>query len=284
MRGPERRVLHRHGFRAESGGHSPPHLRRVRADHHHDPFAPDRLHRVDGVIQHAPPRHRVQHLGPRGAHAGALARGQDHGGSGGHAVGSGETRRVASQPGLDDTDALANARSPHADIKAAGGVVVAFDLDGTLVDTAPDLIGALNQTLAREGLPSLPVSSARHLVGRGAPYLIEHGFAEAGRPLDPMRIDALEEAVVADYRSRITAESRPFPGCEAALDALIAEGAVLAVCTNKRTSLALPLLDGLDLTRRFAAICGGDLVAAGKPDPALLHLTIDRAVDVPTGP
>jgi phosphoglycolate phosphatase len=157
------------------------------------------------------------------------------------------------------------------------GVVVAFDLDGTLVDTAPDLIGALNQTLAREGLPSLPVSSARHLVGRGAPYLIEHGFAEAGRPLDPMRIDALEEAVVADYRSRITAESRPFPGCEAALDALIAEGAVLAVCTNKRTSLALPLLDGLDLTRRFAAICGGDLVAAGKPDPALLHLTIDRA-------
>jgi phosphoglycolate phosphatase len=156
------------------------------------------------------------------------------------------------------------------------GVVVAFDLDGTLVDTAPDLIGALNQTLAREGLPSLPVSSARHLVGRGAPYLIEHGFAEAGAPLDPTRLDALEQQVVADYRDRITAESRPFPGCEAALEALIAEGARLAVCTNKRTSLALPLLDGLGLTRFFAAVCGGDLVSLGKPDPALLHMAIKR--------
>ena len=157
------------------------------------------------------------------------------------------------------------------------GAVIAFDLDGPLVDAAADRIGALNHVLEREGLPTLPVSSARHLVGRGAPYLIEHGFAEAGARLDPARLDALEEQFVADYRARIAAESRPFPGCEAALAALAAAGAKLAVCTNKRTDLALPLLDALDLTRSFDAVVGGDLVPVGKPDPALLHLAVERA-------
>lgn len=167
-------------------------------------------------------------------------------------------------------------------LASLAGAAVAFDLDGTLVDTAPDLIGALNMCLSREDLPALPVSSARHLVGRGAPFLIEHGFAEAGAPLDPDRLPELEERFVADYLARIAEESRPFPGCEAALDALAAAGARLAVCTNKRTDLSLALLGALGLTDRFDAIVGGDLVPAGKPDPALLMLAIDRAGVDPT--
>jgi phosphoglycolate phosphatase len=157
------------------------------------------------------------------------------------------------------------------------GWVVAFDLDGTLVDTAPDLIGALNQCLRREGLPERPLAAARHLVGRGARYLIEHGFAEAGAALDPAHAEELFDRFIVDYRARITAESRPFPGCEAALEVLAAEGARLAVCTNKRTDLSLALLDGLGLTGRFHAVVGADLVPRRKPDPALLELAVTRA-------
>lgn len=157
------------------------------------------------------------------------------------------------------------------------GCVVAFDLDGTLVDTAPDLIGALNACLADEGLPPLPLDSARHLVGRGARYLLERGFADAGRTPDPARLPRLETRLVDLYRARIAEKSRPFPGCVDALEALAADGARLAVCTNKRTSLATPLLDALDLGRRFHTVVGGDLAPQGKPDPALLRLAVERA-------
>ena len=160
------------------------------------------------------------------------------------------------------------------------GAVVAFDLDGTLVDTAPDLIGALNQVLADEDLPSLPLASARNLVGRGARALIERGFAAAGRPLDGVRTPALVERFIAVYLGRIAEESGPFDGLEAALDALSGAGAILAVCTNKRTDLSLSLLDALGLTPRFAAIIGADQ-AAQKPDPRLLFLAIERAGGTP---
>ena len=133
---------------------------------------------------------------------------------------------------------------PH----SLAGAVIAFDLDGTLVDTAPDLVGALNAVLEQEGLPALPLNLARTMVGRGARTLITQGFAAAGRPLhDEQRMDALLERFIAIYRGRIALESRAFPGVEAALDALSDAGAVLCVCTNKLTSLSLELLDALDL-------------------------------------
>ena len=156
------------------------------------------------------------------------------------------------------------------------GAVIAFDLDGTLVDTAPDLIGALNAVLHEEGLPPVPVAAARNLVGRGARALIERGFAQAGRQLEPGRTPGLVERFVATYRGRIAQESAPFEGLEAALDALDAAGARLAVCTNKRTDLSLALLDALKLTPRFQAVIGADQ-AAEKPDPRLLFLAIERA-------
>ena len=151
------------------------------------------------------------------------------------------------------------------------GATIAFDLDGTLVDTAPDLIGTLNLLLADEGLPPLALSEARPFIGRGAKWMIERGFQAAGAPLEEARAPELFDRFIARYLAHIADESRPFPGVEAALDVMKGEGARLAVCTNKRTDLSLALLDALGLTRRFDAVIGADATPACKPDPR--HLT-----------
>lgn len=153
--------------------------------------------------------------------------------------------------------------------------VIAFDLDGTLVDTAPDLLGSLNHILGEEELPSVPADSARHLVGHGAKALLQRGFDLADRAWEDEREKALVERFVAVYLERITAESRPYPGVEPALDALGEAGAKLVVCTNKRTDLSLALLEGLDLLGRFEAVIGADLAPAPKPDARHLLLAIE---------
>jgi phosphoglycolate phosphatase len=157
------------------------------------------------------------------------------------------------------------------------GAVVAFDLDGTLVDTAPDLIGTLNVLLEGEGLPPLPLAEARPFIGHGARWLIERGFEAAGQHLAPARSQALLDRFIVHYRGRIAEESRPFPGCEAALDALAAAGATLAVCTNKPTALSLALLDAVGLSGRFAAIVGPDKAPAPKPDARHLQAAVEAA-------
>ncbi|HET6970830.1 MAG TPA: phosphoglycolate phosphatase [Phenylobacterium sp.] len=155
------------------------------------------------------------------------------------------------------------------------GAVIAFDLDGTLVDTAPDLIGTLNVLLAEEGLPPLPLAEARPFIGRGARWMIERGFQAAGADLDGPKTDVLFERFIARYLDHIADESLPFPGCEAALDALKARGAKLAVCTNKRTDLSIALLETLGLARRFDAVIGADATPAIKPDPRHLQAAVD---------
>ena len=162
------------------------------------------------------------------------------------------------------------------------GAVVAFDLDGTLVDTAPDLVGALNSVLHEQGLPPLAFGAARVMVGRGARALIEQGFSAAGAPLDAAHAPQLVERFIAVYLDRIARESRPFEGVEAALDQLADAGAILAVCTNKRTDLSLALLDALGLTARFAAVIGADQAPAPKPDPRHLLTAIAAAGGVAT--
>ena len=151
------------------------------------------------------------------------------------------------------------------------GATIAFDLDGTLVDTAPDLVGTLNMLLKEEGLPPLALTEARPFIGRGAKWLIERGFQAAGAPLEEARAPELFDRFIAHYLAHIADESQPFPGVVAALDELKAQGARLAVCTNKRTDLSVALLDALDLSRRFDAVIGADAAPAPKPDPR--HLT-----------
>jgi phosphoglycolate phosphatase len=164
-----------------------------------------------------------------------------------------------------------------ANLRALDGAAIAFDLDGTLVDTAPDLVGTLNVLLAREGLAALPLAQARPFIGKGARWLIERGFQAAGASLEPQRTQDLFDQFIAHYRGRIADESRPFPGVEAALDRLADAGARLAVCTNKRTDLSVALLDALGLTRRFQAVIGADATPAIKPDPRHLALAIAAA-------
>ena len=154
---------------------------------------------------------------------------------------------------------------------------IVFDLDGTLVDTAPDLIATLNTILARAGLPPVPYAAARNMVGGGARHMIERGLMADGLIADAAALDAMCGAFITHYADHIAERSRPFPGVEAALDALARAGCRLAVCTNKLEWLSLKLLDALGLTPRFVAICGADTFGVAKPDPAILHGTVARA-------
>ncbi|HEY5105793.1 MAG TPA: phosphoglycolate phosphatase [Caulobacteraceae bacterium] len=167
--------------------------------------------------------------------------------------------------------------SDHADLRALDGATIAFDLDGTLVDTAPDLVAVLNGLLAEEGLAPLPLTVARPLIGRGARRLIARGFSAAGAPDPEPRMDALFSRFIAAYRGRIARESRPYPGALAALDKLMEAGAKLCLCTNKPTDLAALLMRELSLEERFAAIVGPDAAPAAKPDPAHLIAAITKA-------
>jgi phosphoglycolate phosphatase len=150
--------------------------------------------------------------------------------------------------------------------EALSGATIAFDLDGTLVDTAPDLVGALNTILAQEALPPLPFDEVRLMVGRGARALLERGFAAAGAPLGADRAPTLVERFIAIYLDRIADDSAPFPGVVEVLTELKAAGARLVVCTNKLTNLSVALLDAVGLTPFFDAVIGADLAPAAKPD------------------
>jgi phosphoglycolate phosphatase len=154
---------------------------------------------------------------------------------------------------------------------------VVFDLDGTLVDSAPDLVATLNVIFARNGLPPVSYDAARNMVGGGARAMIGRGLAAEDRKLDPAEVDRLVADFIDYYAAHIADHSRPFPGLDAALDALAAEGFRFAVCTNKLEWLSLRLLDAFDLSNRFAAICGADTFGLRKPDPELLRLTLARA-------
>jgi len=154
---------------------------------------------------------------------------------------------------------------------------IVFDLDGTLVDTAPDLINALNFILDREGLPAVPLASARNMIGAGARKLLERGLELEGRAVSIEDMNRLTADFIDYYAAHIAEGSRPFEGLEDALDDLTGRGYRLAVCTNKLEWLSKRLLDELGLTPRFAAICGADTFGVSKPDPAILRQTIARA-------
>jgi phosphoglycolate phosphatase len=154
---------------------------------------------------------------------------------------------------------------------------VVFDLDGTLVDSAPDLVAALNVVLSGAGLPTIAYEDACTMVGGGARVMVERGLKANGRVLPPAEIGRMARDFVAYYAEHIAVHSQPFDGVETVLDKLTESGCRLAVCTNKLEWLSVRLLDALKLTRRFRAICGPDTFGVSKPDPKILRRTIERA-------
>jgi phosphoglycolate phosphatase len=156
-------------------------------------------------------------------------------------------------------------------------LTIVFDLDGTLVDTAPDLVDTLNVIFAREGFAPLAYEHARNFVGGGARVMIARGFNAQGRALSPNKLEQLFKDFIAHYSEHLTDRSLPFPGLTEALDLLAARGCRFAVCTNKLEALSVQLLGKLGLADRFATICGQDTFGIQKPDPEILRRTIRAA-------
>jgi phosphoglycolate phosphatase len=155
--------------------------------------------------------------------------------------------------------------------------LLVFDLDGTLVDTAPDLVDTLNVVFAREGMPPVPYDEARMMIGGGAKAMLVRGLETEGRAVSTDLLERLFGDFLAYYADHIAARSRPFPGLIDALDVLAARGHRFAICTNKLEALSVLLLKELGLAGRFAAICGQDTFGMQKPDPEILHRTIAAA-------
>lgn len=155
--------------------------------------------------------------------------------------------------------------------------IIVFDLDGTLVDTAPDLMDSLNHTLATSDLRAVDEPSFRRFVGNGGRVMIERAFAAQNRTLTTAEHDRLLDVFIEHYSANIPGRSKPFPGATDAIARFESEGYILAICTNKYEANSLALIDALGLSRHFAANCGQDTFAFRKPDPRHLTETILRA-------
>lgn len=146
-------------------------------------------------------------------------------------------------------------------------LTLVFDLDGTLVDTAPDLVAATNHVLEHVGLPPVDAQSLRPFIGNGARFMIERATHDAVPKLGPEDHERLLQRFLDYYGRNIAVDSAPFEGTVAALEGFRDAGAKLAVCTNKMEAMSRLLLDTLDLTRFFQAIAGRDTLSHSKPHP-----------------
>jgi phosphoglycolate phosphatase len=154
---------------------------------------------------------------------------------------------------------------------------IAFDLDGTLVDSAPDLFSALNLVLDEAGHKTVQFDDMRNLVGNGARVMIERGLALHGAKPNPDQLDRMLARFLVHYEAHIADGSRPFPGARETLEALKQSGALLAVCTNKFESFSVKLLEALELAPYFEVIAGSDTFPVRKPDAGHLLGTIRKA-------
>ncbi|MCC7464283.1 MAG: phosphoglycolate phosphatase [Gammaproteobacteria bacterium] len=156
---------------------------------------------------------------------------------------------------------------------ASGCRAVLFDLDGTLLDTAPDMVGALNTLLAEESRPPLAYAVVRVLVSHGSIALVQRGFPDA----DAGQFERLRQRYLQIYAARLTRETRLFPGFEPVLAALERRGIHWGVVTNKPGFLTEPLLTGLGLRARAACVFSGDTLPERKPHPRPLLLAAEQA-------
>jgi phosphoglycolate phosphatase len=155
--------------------------------------------------------------------------------------------------------------------------IIVFDLDGTLVDTAPDLLDSLNHSLAAGGAQSADTRGIRQFVGHGARVMIERAYVAQKRMLDAAEHDRLFALFLEHYGTNIPGQSKPYPGVPGALARLAGAGNLLAVCTNKTEEFSKRLLQGVGIAGHFTAICGSDTFAFRKPDPRHLLETIKLA-------
>ncbi|MBO6902825.1 MAG: phosphoglycolate phosphatase [Rhizobiaceae bacterium] len=159
--------------------------------------------------------------------------------------------------------------------------IIVFDLDGTLVDTAPDLLDSLNHTLATVDMEPVDGADIRRLVGMGAKVMIERAFEARQLELTKPTLAKLFDVFLEHYSANMPGRSRPYPGVPEALDRFSDAGFSFAVCTNKYEGMSVELLGSLGLRDRFKAICGQDTFAHRKPDPRHLTLTIEAAGGFP---
>jgi len=154
--------------------------------------------------------------------------------------------------------------------------IVAFDLDGTLADTIPDIAGGINRMLADFGRAPLTEAEVRPLIGDGARNLLRRVLEATGGSTEKL-LDEAHPLYLDHYAAHICDGTRPFPGVEQAMDGLAATGVRLAVCTNKSMRMTTLLFDALGWTDRFSALVCGDTLPVFKPDAATLQETIRLA-------
>lgn len=180
------------------------------------------------------------------------------------------------QPLPVNVETMRDEEVPRTDLRNA---TIVFDLDGTLVDTAPDITNALNDALISQGHRPIPQETVRQAVGFGARVMIDDALRLAGVEEN---IDKMLAEFLVLYEANIAAESRPYPGAIASLETLAAAGARLAVCTNKREHLSKKLLSELGLQHYFHTIAGRDTFSVSKPHPGHLTQAIEQAGGVPS--
>ena len=157
------------------------------------------------------------------------------------------------------------------------GRIAVFDLDGTLVDTADDLIAAMNAIAPRFDLPQIDPVEARPVAGRGGRALMRHAAAKVGRDFPDDQVIVAYPPFLDAYEERIADQSRYFPGVEDAVETILSDGWRVAICTNKPERLARILMETLGGLDRFGALLGADSLPVRKPDPQHVLETIARA-------
>lgn len=155
----------------------------------------------------------------------------------------------------------------------ASFATLVLDLDGTLVDSLPDLSAAINRLMTAQGLPGLAPETIRPMIGDGTTKLVERAFAARGRTSQPRDL----EAFIADYTAHVAVATRPYPDVDATLGTLKSAGWRFAICTNKTVAATKSLLGALGLAHWFAAVGGGDSFPVRKPNPAHLLGTLKAA-------